>query len=147
VFQKNENRYLNWDKQNMYNLISQKDWFLSFKIMRDCIIDALAQKDGISNKKAQEIVDRELWHHILSFLQWQYKKKYNKFASWNRIKDILRRVPGLFVLYRLIRKKPSENSLHRKYNNQISLNSLLNPSSPFYDDFIQVYNVIVNSTF
>jgi len=66
VFQQNENRYLNWDKQSMYYLINQPDWFTSFQILRNCLTRALVQKDGISNKKAQEIVDRELWHHILS---------------------------------------------------------------------------------
>ena len=143
VLQRHENRYSKWDKQSMYNLMTQKDWFISFKIMRDCIIEELIRQDDIDKKEAQEIVDRELWHHILSFLQWQYHKKHNEFGSRDRIKDILRRVPGLIALNRLIRKNPSENSLSRKYKNRISLDFLLNPSSPFYNDFIVVYQSIV----
>lgn len=146
VIQQSENRIFDWNKQSMYQLINQLDWFTSLRTLRNCIIDALVQKDDISNKKAQEIVDRELWHHILSFLQWQYHKKYNEFGSRDRIKDILRRVPGLIALNRAIRKPPSENDLERKYKNRISLDFLLNPSSPFYADFIQVYHVIVDSS-
>lgn len=143
VFQKNENRYLNWDKQSMYNLITQKDWFASFKIIQDCIIEELMRQDNIDKKKAQEIFNRELWHHILSFLQWQYHRRYNEFSSTDSIKNILGRVPGLTILNRFIRKKPTMNGLDRKYKNQISLNSLLNPSHPFYNDFIVVYQSIV----
>ena len=143
VFQKNENRYLNWDKQSIYSLITHPDWFISFKTMRDCIVEELIRQDNIDKKKAQEIFNRELWHHILSFLQWQYHRRYNEFSSTDSIKKFLRRVPGLTILNRFIRKKPTMNSLHRKYKNQISLNSLLNPSHPFYDDFIVVYQSIV----
>ena len=146
VLQQSENRIFDWNKQSMYHLINQPDWFTSFQVLLNCIIEALIQKDGISNKKAQEIVDRELWHHILSLLQWQYKKKYDEFGSRDSMKDILRRVPGLIALNRLIRKNPSENDLDCKYKNRISLDFLLNPSSPFYADFIQVYHVIVDSS-
>jgi len=143
VFQKNENRYLNWDKQSMYNLITQKDWFASFKIMRDCIIEELIRQDDIDKKKAQEIFNRELWHHILSKLQQQYRNKYHEYNNWYVVKESLKRLPGLVALSHLVWKRTSEPSLDCKYKNRISLDYLLNRSSPFYDDFIAVYQHIL----
>lgn len=142
VFQKNENRYLNWGKQSMYNLITQKDWFVSFKTIRDCITEELIQQDDIDKKEAQEIFNRELWHHISSILQWQYRNKYREFNSRDVIIMTIKRFPYLFALVRHLWKKSSKPKIHYKYENLISLDWLLNRSSSFYADFKIVYQTI-----
>lgn len=142
VFQKNENRHFNSDKQSMYNLIAQKDWFISFKIMRDCIIEELIRQDDIDAKETQEIFDRELWRHISSILQWQYRNKYREFNSRDVIIMTIKRFPYLFALVRHLWKKSSKPKIHYKYEKLISLDWLLNRSSSFYADFKIVYQTI-----
>lgn len=143
VFQGNDKRALD----SIYFLITHPNWPQSAKILRDCIVDALVQQDNIDLKIAQEIFDRELWRSIFSILQWQYRNKYGELTSCDVIKEILKRIPGLVTLVRRLKQqKIGEYGLNHKYNkyrNQLSLDSLLRPSSPFYDDFIVIYRNIL----
>jgi len=145
VFQENDKRFFDFNKQSMYFLITHPNWSQSVKILRDCIVEALIQQDGTDAKRAQEIFDKELWRFIFSTLQRQYCNKYGELTSWNAIKETLKRIPGLVALVRRLKQqKIDEYGLNHKYRNQLSLDSLLSPLSPFYDDFVVVYRNILN---
>lgn len=145
VFQENDKRIFDFNKQSMYLLITHPNWSQSVKILRDCIVEALIQQNGTDVKKARKIFDKELWRHLSLELQGQYRSKYGELTSWDVIKETLKRIPGLVALVRRLKQqKIGEYGLSHKYRNQLSLNSLLNPSSPFYDDFIVVYRNILN---
>lgn len=145
VFQENDRRIFDFNKQSMYFLITRPNWSQSVKILRDCIVDALIQQDGTDVKKAQEVFDKELWRHLSLELQAQYRNKYGELTNWDVIEETLKRIPGLVALGRRLKQlKMGESGLSYKYRNQLSLGSLLNPSSPFYDDFIVVYRSISN---
>jgi len=142
VFQKNENRIFDWNKQSMYNLISHPDWSASIQTMRNCIVDVLSEKDCISIKEAKQIFDREFWHHVMLILQKQYWEKYREFNSREIFIMALKRFPYLFSLAKHLWKKRSKPKIHYKYENLISLKWLLNPASSFYTDFKIVYEEI-----
>lgn len=142
VFQKNENRCLNWDKQSIYDLITHPDWSASIQTMRNCIVEVLSEKDCISIKEAKQIFDREFWHHVMLILQKQYWEKYSEFNSREVFIMALKRFPYLFSLAKHLWKKRSKPKIHYKYENLISLKWLLNPASSFYTDFKIVYEEI-----
>ena len=155
VFQENDNRIL-WDRHSVYSLIIHPDWSLSVQVLRNCIVEALVQQGGIDVNKAREIFDKEFWHHILSVLQWQYKNRYGDLTSKNALKEkntfkeTLKAIPGLTRpisllglvrrLRQIVRKRQPDPT--QECEDLFSLDSLLNPSSPFYADFMLVYHAI-----
>ena len=66
------NRPLGW----FFDITVHPEWSKSVQELRRCIVEALIQPDGVNEKIAQEIFDREFWHHIKSVLLSQYQKKY-----------------------------------------------------------------------
>ena len=96
------------------------------------------------------------WHHISSILQGQYKNRYGDLTSKNALKEkntfkeTLKRIPGLtrpISLVGLVRRlgqivrKRKPDPTH-KYEDLLSLDSLLDQSSPFHADFMPVYHAI-----
>jgi len=73
LFQIQDNiRSVGW----FFDIAVHPDWSQSVQGLRHSIVEALMQQDGVNEKIAQEIFDREFWHHIKSVLTWQYQKKY-----------------------------------------------------------------------
>jgi hypothetical protein len=166
--QVHDDRVFNWDTQSMFSLIVHPDWFPSVQVLRKRIVEALVEQDEIDVKSAQEIVDRELWKHIMDVLTWQYAKRYsdqgsseaikknNNSASVLREKQSLKRVlgkiPGFVPLKQLIvqglknlwfqQKATPERSTDANSLSSLNLSSLLDPSSPFNADFMPVYSAI-----
>ena len=50
VFQENDNRIFDWGRQSMYSLIIHPDWPPSVQVLRNSIVEALVQQDGIDVK-------------------------------------------------------------------------------------------------
>ncbi len=150
VFQAHDNRVFGWDTHSMYDLIMHRKWSRSVLEFRHSIGEALVEQDSIDVKETQEIVDRELWHHILAFLSSHYNKRHGELTSRNSSKEILKGIPGLTQpislvalvgrLKRMMRKRRSGPT--DEYEALVSLDSLLKPSSPFHADFMPVYRTI-----
>lgn len=143
VFQINDDHVFNWATNSMYSLIVHPEWSLSVQVMRDCIVDALVQRDGIDVDKAQEIFDKAFWYRILYMLQGHYYCAYHEPTIKDFLKKTLKRIPGLVTVVRRLRLITSEPKPTRKYGKLLSLKSPLKPASPFYADFMPVYHAIV----
>lgn len=150
VFQVHDNRVFSWDTHSMYDMIIHPKWSRSVLEFRHSITEALVEQDGIDVKEAQEIVDRELWHHILAFLSSHYNKRHGELTSRNSSKEIFKGIPGLTQPISLValvgrlkrmggRRRPVPTD---EYEALVSLDSLLKPSSPFHADFMPVYHTI-----
>lgn len=143
VFQKNDDRIFDWDKQSIYSLIvTHPDWSPSVQVLRNSIVEALVEQEGVDVNKARETFDKEFWHRILTMLQWQYKNTYCKPTSQEILKEALKRIPGLVAVVHQLRQTDNKPKLTRKYEKLLSLDSLLKSSSPFYANFIPVYHAI-----
>lgn len=142
VMQATNGRYFTHSMYSLYSLIVHPDWSRSVEVVRNCIVEALAQQDGIDVKEAQEIFDRELWRHILLVLQRQYHQGYGERTGSYTLEETLKRIPGLFALVRHLRQIAGKADPTHRYENLSSLDSLLKPSSPFYADFMPVYHAI-----
>ena len=142
VFQINDNRIWSLDTHDMYPFLIHPNWSQSVGGLRSSIVEALAEQDGIDVKRAQEIFDKELWRHILGILQGQYDERYGDLTTKNIFRETLKRIPGLVALVHHLRQTVRKLDPIHKYENLLSLDSLLNLSSPFYADFIPVYHSI-----
>lgn len=113
-------------KQSIYALITHQNWSKSIESMRADQINMVAKQEGISAADAQNIFDRKLWGHLLLLLYQQYQQKYTD--------EHIHAQAGL----------PQSNACN--YQESLSLGSLLNPSSPFYNDFVPALQVITRKS-
>jgi glycosyltransferase domain-containing protein len=138
VFQVNDDRYVGWDTNSMYGLIIHQDWSPSVQVLRNSIVEALRQQDNIDAERGLEVFDKELWHHLMFKLQSQYSNQKN-------LREVLKNIPWLVVLVNFLRRQFrifNKAAILYEPNRRISLHILLKSSSPYYVDFIPVYDVI-----
>jgi len=64
-----------------FDLVLHLDWSQSFQGLRHSIVEALMHQDGVNERIAQEIFDREFWYHIASVLFSQYQKIHGGFPD------------------------------------------------------------------
>jgi len=109
------------DSLSVYSLITSPNWSQSIRSTRDISIKALAHHKGIEIEKAQEIFGKEMWYYLLTHLHVQYQQQYGNEPPATQISG--------------------ENFTHN-YEKSLSLESLLEPSSPYHRDFMPVYQII-----
>ena len=112
--------------------------------MRKSIVEALVEQDGLDTDAACKIFDKEFWQLIILYLQEDYNRFYGEPLKQDRLLDTLTRIMGLKALVRLIRFSHQIASGHGKLYS-LKLNSMLKPSSPYYSDFMPVYNTVTKS--
>lgn len=110
--------------ENVYTLITYPGWSTSIRSTRDHAIQSMVQNNqyGGDIGKAREMFDRELWHSLLTLLNDQYQKKYGEDYH----------------------EQPEDDIRDFVYKKSLSLENLLNPSSPFYKDFKLIYEIMLD---
>jgi hypothetical protein len=130
VFQSHGVKTFGWATHSMYSLMMQPEWTPSVQALRQVIVDALAEQDGVPLAEAQAVFDREFWRHILFMLQWHYDLQHDEpLNAYGRLK----RLKGLVAVYLWLK-----NMRHTRQHRWISLRSLLNPANPMHADFLPV---------
>lgn len=124
-----------------YDWITGTNWPPSYQIFRDCLAADLARRDGLSVEEAREIVKRAFWSYLAPGLMrtWQARYAQNGRGLPSRWRELAKRVPGLRNAWHMIL-----SSLPRR-DDEMSLERLLNPSSPYHGDFMPVYRAITTS--
>jgi len=119
-----------------FDQITGPNWQPAYQIFHDTLIDALSSVDNISESKASEIVKQAFWAYLSGGIKRGYKEKYfSKNSSfWGSITKRLKMVPGAVHLARNIRAKLK--------NGELTLPTLLSPSSLYHEDFMPVYEII-----
>jgi len=130
VRQDHEQRYLLPD---MYDWITNPEWYFSYLVFRDGLAEALTLQDNISIEKAQKVVKQAFWSYLAMFLSQQL-------GSWrgsrNRWRQVAGTIPGVRRIWQLL------HSQRPKQHSELSLSALLRPSSPYHADFMPVYKAI-----
>jgi hypothetical protein len=171
VFQVHDEHHFSWHSHNMYDLITDPAFSETIQVVKSSITNALMKEDGIEKKDAQEIVDRELWHHIYGMMMTHYNKRYrnngkddNKTDNKTKEKPILSQISALIhnipgitrpvsvvgllrFLYRKFRmletrKDEKEEDQPEETAKIFTLEALLNPSSPYHADFMPIHNIV-----
>ncbi len=135
VFQLNDTKNFGWYTHSMYDLMTQPNWSHSANLVREVIVNALMEQDGLALDQAQAIFDKEFWWHLLFMLQWHYMLHH---AEPLNIYDRLKRSGALLAPYLFLKNLRVAPTKSR----QISLPALLNPTHPLHTDFMPVYRAI-----
>ena len=112
-------------QENAYSLLTHPNWSHSVKIIRESQVEAIIQHQRVDREKAQEIFDKELWKHILILLTLQYQRKYGVEDSTS-----------------LNQEMDKERSLSHEYRKMLSLEAMLDSSSPYHKDFLPAYKIV-----
>jgi glycosyltransferase domain-containing protein len=133
IRQVHDNRYL---LPTWYSWITNEIWYSSYMYFRNQLAKAISIKDQISFVKAEDIVD-------LAFSIYLAKIIPNSTIKSNWLIDNIRKNPVLSRVIRNIR-----DLLYSKITSRgkISLSSLTNPSSPYYKDFVPVFNMVTGKS-
>jgi glycosyltransferase domain-containing protein len=67
------NRHITAD---FFKIIRKKEWPDSIENMQKIIVQAIVEKDGVDEKLANELFEREFMWYLTVFLQSQYREKY-----------------------------------------------------------------------
>ena len=118
---------------NIYDIIIKTNWHDSIECVRKTIARELSNASDISQAEAMDIVDKELWKHIASFLNWQYNYKYPKDGFPARNIPFVNSPASMVGIKFLRRKMTNKKTLPGNSKNYIK--SLYNPRSPDYLDF------------
>lgn len=110
---------------NWFEWITNEAWYPSYCTFRDCLAEAIACKDGITLEEAKLVVEKAFAGYLAHFIL-----KYNPTNSQWR--SIAKQIPGARTIWDTL--KPLRN----KY----CLSNLLKPGSPYYKDFMPIYNIV-----
>ena len=130
-----------YDLPDVYDWIASPDWLPSYEIFCDCLTAELARQDGISLGDAREVVKQAFWSYLAQGMMLGWQERYGQDGSmlYSRWREVARHVPGLRKAWHGLR------SFLPGVDNQMSLQALLRPSSPYHADFMPVYRAITTA--
>jgi len=113
-----------------YDWITGPNWFHSYQLFHDSLVEVLMQQDDISKQEADEVVKQAFWSVLKTSLNIKFQAKY----CVSR-RERLKRIPGLAVCVRGLRSLFFSSKTP-------SLRSMLNSRSVYTSDFMPVYRVV-----
>ena len=132
-----EQRYLMPD---IYDWLTSPQWLYSYKIFADRLADELAKQDNVPIAEAREVVKQAFWSYLANGMTKKWESRYTQNGSrfYSELRVLARRIPGLRSTWHKVRSfLPGED-------NQMSLQALLRPSSPYHADFMPIYRAVMN---
>jgi len=115
---RNINEYI-----SIYELITSPDWHSKvIKAREEGVMGLLSQKMAKNESDAKSQYDKYLWKYLLVLMSIQYQIKYQ-----NQRIDI----------------EASIKSNSDDFKSKLSVKSLLDPSSPYHNDFMPVYEILL----
>ena len=151
VRQINDNKYYTLEQSDTYAWITNPKWASHFKIVHDTLAEELIRQDSISLDEAKEVLKLGLSTYIHTRFVKEVNEHYTVHSiptpvskilhvgMVSNLKIFIKRIPyvGLPIkkLYSLIFQ-----SSEKQYD--MSLKSLLKPSSPYHKDFMPIYRAI-----
>jgi len=133
VFQVNQAKNFGWRIHSLYALMMSPQWTASVHAVRESIIQALMEQDGLSREETQRVFDQEFWRHLNFMLQGHYRLHHPEPLN---VYDALKRRRWLVEIYRGLQNR---RTLPRR---PIPLKRRLRPGEPLHDDFMPVYQAI-----
>ncbi|MHB8163391.1 MAG: TIGR00180 family glycosyltransferase [Methanoregula sp.] len=127
VRQNHTQRYISSD---IYDWITYPLWQPSYIVFRDTLAQFLALQDKISVPEAQDVVKSAFWKYLAFFINPKLGTE-NRLIFW---KQVMNTLPGARNSWRFLTSFSG-----------FSLSALLRSSSPYYADFIPVYNALTKT--
>jgi len=108
--------------ESIYSLITSSDWHRKVTKVREAgVMELLFQKKAKNESEAKMEYDKYLWKHLLILMSIQFQDKYQN------QKIVIER---------------STKSNTDDFKSKLSLKNLLDPSSPYHEDFMPIYDIL-----
>ncbi|MBI2870529.1 MAG: TIGR00180 family glycosyltransferase [Candidatus Omnitrophica bacterium] len=124
-----------------YDWITHANWFPSFQMYRDRMLEELTGMDGLARDEAEQFIKQFFARHLAS-----------KFAGSLREDGVPRRRRADSRIRRFVRGIPflkrtwfRWEAMIRGSGSGISLKALLKTSSPYHEEFMPVYRVVTKT--
>lgn len=130
VRQVHAQRYLLPD---VYDWITNENWSLAFRYFESCLVTAISHQDKIGLDDIRQVVKQAFWSYLAQSMFRSWQQKY-ALSHVNILHNAAKNIPRLDSFWQKIRATLRVS--------EMSLASLLNPSSPYYADFLPVYRVV-----
>ena len=128
---------------SVYEWLTSPDWFPSFEVYREHLIEELKRQDGLSADEAAQVITQAFLPYLAEGLavSWiKYRGAQSSRANGSAtalFRQAARRIPGLRRLKQRVRAMRALRS-----RDAWGLPALLNPGSPYHEDFLPVYRAI-----
>lgn len=119
-----QNHNIRFKQQDRHEWMSSPDWDTSYKYFIDLLAKEISLQDGITLEKSRNNIEKAFKLYLDS---------WTKSTIYSRIGKAARYMPGMDRVITKLKQK--------RYGN-LSLSMLLNPSSPYHEDFMIVYNAV-----
>jgi len=127
------------DTFDPFDWITTSRWAEQYERFRDCLAEALKFQDKIELEEARALIKQAFWSYLGKHLGLRWQSNYGHLNAGSRSgwRQAARGIPGARRVRDALRRR-----LKKQEGNVISVQGLLSPSSPFYDDFIPVYRAL-----
>jgi glycosyltransferase domain-containing protein len=121
-----------------FDWITNLNWASQYESFRNCLAEAVVLQDKIELEKARADIKRAFWSYLGKHLglRWQSNYGHLNTGSQSALRQMAGGIPGARRLRATLRR------LKKQQGNEISLQGLLNVSSPFHEDFMPIYRVL-----
>jgi len=127
-------------QMNLYEWVTDPDWWPSYQVFRDRVVDGLMRQDGLTHEEASRVVTEAFWPYLAQGLtrSWQRYRTRPEAAPQAaiRFRALAAQMPGVRQAWRRLR------AAVQRWRDELSLPALLHPSSPYHDDFMQIYHAV-----
>lgn len=120
---------------DIFDWITNPNWALAYQLFRDQLVDEVVKKDHITPGEAQEVIKHAFWAYLKKPMEVKFQQRYGNPQAIVGIKAALKRIYGIKSAWQLIQSM-------RVSSEHISLPSLLNPRSPYHEDFMPIFRSI-----
>ncbi|MDO8505596.1 MAG: TIGR00180 family glycosyltransferase [bacterium] len=120
---------------DIFDWITNPNWASAYQIFQDQLVEELVKKDQITPDVAREAVKQAFWTYLKKSMAVKFQQRYDGPAAIVGVKALLKKVYGVKGAWRFIQSM-------RVSQDSISLPSLLNPRSPYHQDFMPIFRSI-----
>ena len=125
----------------VFDWITGPNWLTSYNVFRDGLAEEMMREDQVGEDEAAEVIKQGFWFYLAQGLAMrQPTGQAGGSSSRSRAKNVARLVPGLLWCVRTLRDIRSIKPLPQ---DKFHLSALLDPSSPYHEDFMPIYQTVM----
>lgn len=122
-----------------YEWLTSPEWSASCRMFQERLIHELIRQDHLSVAQAHAAFKNSFWPYLAHLVTNAWSARAGPRApAPSRFRRLAKRMPGVQCGWRSVR------ALIQRVRDEYSLPALLQPSSPYYEDFMSVYEVITS---
>jgi len=125
---------------HVYDWLTDPMWFPSYQTFCERLVEQLVHQDGITVDEARQAIRRAFWPYLAREVSVTRRKEIETRATSapSPLRAMAKRLPGARQAWQGLR------AMVQRSRDPWSLPALLQPSSPYHEDFLPVYRLITS---